>query len=50
MGKSLDDMIAEARRECEAERLKTKSKRYSDDEVEELMRLMRDLDDIEEER
>ena len=50
MGKSLDDMILEARRECEAERLKKKSKRYSDDEVEELMRLMRDLDDIEEER
>lgn len=50
MGKSLDDMILEARLECEAERLKKKSKRYSDDEVEELMRLIKNFDDIEEER
>lgn len=50
MGKSLDDMITEARRECEAERLKKKSKRYSDDEVEEVMRLLKNLDGIEEER
>lgn len=50
MGKSLDDMIAEARRECEAERLKKKSKRYSDDEVEEVIRLLKNLDGIEEER
>lgn len=50
MGKSLDDMIAEARRECEAERLKKKSKKYSDDEVEEVIRLLKNLDGIEEER
>lgn len=48
MGKSLDDMILEARLECEAEKLKKKSKRYSDDEAEELMRLIRELDSIEE--
>lgn len=48
MGKSLDDMILEARKECEAEKLKKKSKRYSDDEAEELMRLIRELDSIEE--
>ena len=48
MGKSLDDMILEARKECEAEKLKKKSKRYSDDEAEELMRLIRELNSIEE--
>lgn len=48
MGKSLDDLIAEARKECEAEKLKKKSKRYSDDEAEELIRLIRELDSIEE--
>ena len=48
MGKSLDDMILEARLECEVERLKKKSKRYSDDEAEELMRLIRELDSTEE--
>ena len=48
MGKSLDDMILEARLECEAEKLKKKSQRYSDDEAEELMRLIRELDSIEE--
>ena len=48
MGKSLDDLIAEARRECEAEKLKKKSKRYSNDEAEELIRLIRELDSIEE--
>lgn len=46
--KSLDELIAEARKECELERLSNKRKRYGDDEVEELIRLMRDLDDIEE--
>ena len=48
MGKSLDDLILEARKECEAEKLKKKSKRYSDDEAEELIRLIRELDSIEE--
>ena len=48
MGKSLDDLILEARLECEAERLQKKSKRYSDDEVEELLRLIKSLDNIEE--
>ena len=48
MGKSLDDLIAEARKECEAEKLKKKSKRYSDDEAKELIRLIRELDSIEE--
>ena len=48
--KSLDELIAEARRECELERLQKKSKRYSDDEVDEIIRLMKNLDDIEEER
>ena len=48
MGKSLDDMILEARRECEAERLQKKLKRYSDDEAEELMKIIRELDSIEE--
>ena len=47
--KSLDELLAEARRECELERLSRKKKRYSDDEVEELIKLMRNLDDIEEE-
>lgn len=48
MGKSLDELIAEARRECELEKLAKKKKEYNDDEVNELIRLMRNLDDIEE--
>lgn len=50
MEKSLDELIAEARRECEAEKLAKKKMRYSDDEVEELVRLVSNLNQIEETR
>lgn len=50
MGKSLDEIIAEARKECELDKLSKNKKRYSDDEAEELIRLIRSLDGIEEER
>ena len=50
MKKTLDEILAEARRECEADKLKKKKKKYSDDEISELIKLMKNLDNIEEER
>ena len=50
MKKTLDEILAEARREFEADKLKKKKKKYNDDEISQLIKLMKNLDNIEEER